>query len=52
MRNDIFHADQATDAAADRLAAKGVDPGKIAEFRAKAARAQTPQQVDLIASGY
>jgi len=52
VRNDIFHADQATDAAADRLAAKGVDPGKIAEFRAKAARAQTPQQVDLIASGY
>jgi len=52
MRNDIFHADQATNAAAKRLADKGVDPAKIAEFRAKAARAQTPQQVDLIASGY
>jgi len=52
MRNDIFHADKATDDAAKRLEAKGVDPAKIAEFRAKAERAQTPQQVDLIASQY
>jgi hypothetical protein len=52
MRNDIFHADKATNDAVKRLEAKGVDPAKIAEFKAKAARAQTPQQVDLIASGY
>ncbi len=52
MRNDIFHADKATDDAAARLAARGVDAGKIAAFRAEAARAQTPQQVQLIESKY
>jgi hypothetical protein len=35
-----------------RLEAKKVDPAKIAEFRAKAARASTPQQVSVLESGY
>ncbi|HWO20520.1 MAG TPA: hypothetical protein VNO30_17240, partial [Kofleriaceae bacterium] len=52
MRKDIFHADKATSAAANRLRKKGVDATKIKEFRDRAARAQTPQQVDLIASEY
>ena len=52
MRNDIFHADTATNEAEARLKAKGVDQAKIDEFKAKAARAQTPQQVQLLESQY
>jgi hypothetical protein len=52
MRNEIFHADQATNAASDRLRTKGIPAAKLAEFQARAARAQTPQQVELIASEY
>lgn len=52
MRDEIFHANEETDAAVKRLEAKGVDPGKINDFKAKAARASTPQQIKVIESGY
>jgi hypothetical protein len=52
MRDDIFHTNTETDAAVKRLQAKGTDPAKITEFRAKAARASTPQQINVLESGY
>jgi hypothetical protein len=52
MRDDIFHTNTETEAAVARLQAKKVDPAKIAEFRAKAARVSTPQQVNVLESGY
>jgi hypothetical protein len=52
MRDDIFHTNTATDEAVKRLEAKGVDRAKIDEFKAKAARASTPQQIKVLESGY
>ena len=52
MRNRIFKTDKTTTEAIARLKAKGVPEAKINEFKAKAARASTPQQVEFIEKGY
>lgn len=52
MRKDIFHTDKATDDAVKRLEAKGVPAAKVAEFRSKAGRLQTPEQVGVLEAGY
>lgn len=48
MRNQVFHANDATSAAEKRLAEKGVPPEKIREFTAQAKRALTPQQIEQL----
>ena len=48
MRNQVFHANDATSAAEKRLAEKGVPPEKIQEFTAQAKRALTPQQIEQL----
>ncbi|MGE5186511.1 MAG: hypothetical protein ACM31C_30855 [Acidobacteriota bacterium] len=48
MRNDVFGTDKAQAAAEARLAARGVDPAKIAVFRERAAAASTPEQIDVL----
>ena len=52
MRDDIFHADQAANDAEARLKARGVDQAKIDEFKAKAARLQTPKQIESLEAQY
>lgn len=52
MRNDVFHTDQATATALEKLRGKGVPPDRLQEFMQKAGRASTPEQVELLATGY
>jgi hypothetical protein len=52
MRNDVFHSDAATTAAEDRLKKKGISEDKLKEFRERAGRASTPEQIALIEQGY
>lgn len=52
MRNDVFHSDTATTAAEARLRKKGLSEDRIKEFREKAQRASTPEQIGLIEQGY
>ena len=52
MRDEIFHANTATDNAEARLRAKGLDQAQIDDFKAKAARLQTPKQVELLEAQY
>ncbi len=52
MRNEVFHTDKATTDAVSRLQAKGVPKTKIAEFKRKAGRLCTPDQVGLLEAGY
>ena len=52
LRKDIFHSDTATAEAVKRLEAKGVAPDKIADFKSKAGRLQTPDQIGVLEAGY
>ncbi len=48
MRNDVFHTDKAVAAASARLQAQKVSPEKLREFGQRAARASTPEQVEVL----
>lgn len=48
MRNDVFHTNDATKAAARRLTAKGNNPAAVQAFEQRAAAASTPEQVELL----
>lgn len=52
MRNDIFHGDIAQTEAETRLGAKGISPDKLTEFKARAAKASTPEQIATIEAEY
>ncbi len=52
MRNDIFGGDRATTDAVARLEAKGLPPERIAEFRSRAGRLQTPEQIAVLEAGF
>jgi flagellar biosynthesis chaperone FliJ len=52
MRNDIFHADTATNDAYARLKSKGVSEDKLREFQEKAAQASTPEQIKTLETAY
>ncbi len=52
MRNDIFNSDKTTGEAVARLNAKGIDPAKLADFKAKAARLSTPEQITRLEAQY
>ncbi|MBK7194806.1 MAG: hypothetical protein IPH80_20190 [Myxococcales bacterium] len=52
MRDEIFHADKAATDAEARLKARGVDQAKIDDFNAKAARLQTPKQIESLEAQY
>lgn len=45
MRNDVFHTDQATALALERLKAKKISPQKLNEFERAAATMSTPEQI-------
>jgi hypothetical protein len=48
MRNDVFHTDDATAAAAERLKANGINQTAINAFKERAAAASTPEQVQML----
>lgn len=48
MRNDVFHTNDATAAAAERLKMKGISPTDVEAFKQRAAAASTPEQVQFL----
>lgn len=52
MRNEVFHSDQATSSAEDRLRKKGLTEEQITSFRKQAERYSTPQQIEQLEQGF
>jgi len=48
MRNDVFHTNQATALALERLKAKRISPQKLNEFERAAATMSTPEQIAIL----
>jgi len=52
MRDEVFDADRTEAEYADQLETAGASPEELAEFRDKAARLSTPEQIERLAAEY